>query len=155
VGAFTPAEPALKVDYATTSSITLIWDKVKNATSYDVYKSNDGLHWEKTPYNTSKTTYTIKKLTENHRYTFYVVARNDNNGVDENGEEITYTALCDNSNILNQKAVVKRRPMTLTGFPTEKSPNSGSTLTVTIKINPPLGRKASLQMKSGKKWVTK
>ena len=155
VGAFTPGTPELKVDYATTSSITLIWNKVKNATSYDIYKSNDGLHWEKQPRNTKKTTYTFGNLTKNHRYTFYLIARNDHEGVDEYGDATTYTAFSDNSNVLNQKAVVKRRPMTLTGFPTSTSPYSGSSLSYTIKVNPPLGRTASLQMRSGRKWVTK
>ena len=84
-----------------------------------------------------------------------MIARNDHQGVDKDGNAKTYTALSDNSNVLNQKAVVKRRPMTLTGWPAKKSPKAGTTLTVTVKINPPLGRKASLQMKSGSKWVTK
>lgn len=153
-GAFKPGTPKLQVDYATTSSITLKWSKAKYATSYDVYKSDDGLHWDKTPKNTKGLTVTYKGLTKNHRYTFYVVARNDHPGVDRDGNATTYTALGDNSNVLNQKAVVKRRPMTLTGWPSAKSQITGTTLTVTIKINPPLNRKAELQMKSGKKWVT-
>ena len=155
VGAFKPAAPKLEVDYATTSSIHLKWNKVKNATSYDIYKSNDGLHWAKTPKNTTKTTYAFTDLKKDHRYTFYVIARNDRNGVDKNGNAKKYTALSNNSNVLNQKAVVKRRPMTLTGWPTSAKPKSGTTYEKTIKINPPLARKASLQMKSGKKWVNK
>ena len=155
VGALKPGKPTIKVDYATTSSITLIWKKVKNATSYDVYKSNDGLHWDKTPKNTKNTTYKFDGLTKNHRYTFYVIARNDHKGVDKDGKSKTYTSLGDNSNVLNQKAVVKRRPMTLTGFPKKKSQKTGTTLKVTVKVNPPLARKAQLQMKSGKKWVNK
>ena len=155
VGAFKPGTPKLAVDYATKTSITLIWSKAKYATSYDIYKSNDGLHWDKTPKHTTKTTITYSGLTTGHRYTFYVIARNDHKGLDANGKSKTYTALGNNSNVLNQKAVVKRRPMTLTGFPTKKSLATGTTLTVTIKVEPPLGRKAKLQMKSGKKWVNK
>jgi cell wall-associated NlpC family hydrolase len=155
VGAFKPGTPKLAVDYATKTSITLIWSKAKHATSYDIYKSNDGLHWDKVPKNTTKTTYTYKGLTTGHRYTFYVIARNDHKGLDADGKSKTYTALGKNSNVINQKAVVKRRPMTLTGFPTKKSKATGTTLTVSIKVDPPLGRRAQLQMKSGKKWVTK
>lgn len=155
VGAFKPGRPTVKVDFALTDSITLMWNKVKYATSYDVYKSNDGLHWEKEPRNTKKTTIKISGLTKNHRYTFYVVVRNDHSGLDKDGYGKTYTALSDNSNVINQKAVVKRRKMTLTGFPTQLTPVTGTTLSVTIKVDPPLGRKAQLQMKSGKKWVNK
>lgn len=155
VGAFKPGTPKLAVDYATKSSITLIWSKAKNATSYDVYKSNDGLHWDKTPRNTTKTTITYSGLTSGHRYTFYVIARNVHKGVDADGKSVTYKAYGNNSNVLNQKAVVKRRPMTLTGFPTKKSKATGTTLSVTVKVEPPLGRKAQLQMKTGNKWVKK
>ena len=155
VGAFKPGKPTIKVDFALTDSITLMWNKVKYATSYDVYKSNDGLHWDKEPRNTKKTKIKIAGLTKNHRYTFYVVARNDHSGLDKDGYSKIYTALSDNSNVINQKAVVKRRKMTLTGFPTQLTPVTGTTLSVTVKVDPPLGRKAQLQMKSGKKWVNK
>ena len=155
VGAYKPGKVKLEVDYATTSSITLKWSKAKYATSYQVYKSNDGLHWDKTPKSTKKTTTTFKDLKKNHRYTFYVVAVNSNKGLDKDGNDKTYKAYGDNSNVLNQKAVVKRRPMTLTGFPTAKAAKTGSTISVTVSVNPPLGRKAQLQMKSGKKWINK
>lgn len=85
-------------------------------------------------------------LKKGHRYTFYVIARNDNNG---------YTAKSKNSNVVYQKAVIKRRPSTITGFPTSKSLISGKTFKVTVKVSSPDGRKAKLQMYEGKKWVTK
>ena len=91
VGAFKPGKPTIKVDFALTDSITLMWNKVKYATSYDVYKSNDGLHWDKEPRNTKKTKIKIAGLTKNHRYTFYVVARNDHSGLDKDGYTLKIT----------------------------------------------------------------
>ena len=145
VGAFKPAAPKLRVDIATNSSVTLVWNGVKHATSYDLYRSDDGLHWKK-PVRVNGTTKKVTGLTKGHRYTFYVIARNDNSG---------YTALSNNSNVLYQKAVIKRRLSTLTGFPTSKSLQSGKTFSVTVKISSPDGRKAKLQKHEGKKWVTK
>ena len=144
VGAFKPAEPKLKVDVASNTSITLIWNKVKYATSYDLYQSNDGVHW-KSPVRVKATSKKVTGLSKGHRYTFYVVARNDNNG---------YTAVSKNSNVVNQKAVIKRRPTTVSGFPKSKSLTSGTPLILTLKISSPDSRKASLQMLNGKKWIT-
>lgn len=146
VGAFKPAAPKLSVDYATDSTITLVWNSKKYATSYDVYKSNDGLHWDSKPVNVKGTTHTFKGLTKGHRYTFYVIARNDNS---------PYSAESSNSNVVNQKAVVKLRATDVTGFPSKKSIKAGSTLKVTVKVTFPESRKASLQMRKGKKWTTK
>lgn len=145
VGAFKPSAPKLKVDIASESSITLIWNSVKYATAYDVYRSDDGLHW-KSPVRVKSTTKKFTGLKKGHRYTFYVVAVNVND---------KYTAKSTNSNVLNQKAVIKRRPTELTGWPTSKTLKSGSTYSVTIKLTNPTARKASLQMYSGSKWVTK
>ena len=155
VGALKPGKAKLKVDYVTDSAITLIWSKADNATSYDIYKSDDGLHWDSTPKHTNKTTITYSGLIKKHRYTFYVIAVNEHKGLDENGNSKTYKVEGDNSNVIYQDVVIKRRPMTLTGFPTTKEPKTGTTLTVKIKVKPPLGRKAELQMLSGKKWVKK
>ena len=144
-GAFKPAAPKLSVDYATESAITLKWDKKDYATSYDVYKSDDGLHWEN-PVNVKGTSHTFSGLTKNHTYTFYVTARNDNT---------PYSAESTNSNVVNQKAVVDLRETVVSGFPEKKSAKSGTTLKITVKVKYPESRKASLQMKQGKKWTTK
>lgn len=149
VGAFTPPAPTLKVDVADNTSITLIWNKVKNADYYHLYHSDDGLHW-KDPVKVSGTTKKVTGLTKGHRYTFYVTAVNKNES-----SYGTYTAESKNSNVLNQKAVIKRRPSSLTGWPTSKSLRSGDTFSVTVKISNPAGRKAKLQMYNGKKWVAK
>lgn len=145
VGAFKPAAPKLKVDVASDTSITLIWNKVKYAKSYKVYRSDDGLHW-KSPVTVTTNTKKFTGLTKGHRYTFYVIA------VNKNGK---YTAESTNSNVLYQKAVVKRRPCTISGWPTSKSIKSGTTYSVTVKITNPMARKAQLQMYSGSKWVNK
>ena len=145
VGAFTPAAPTLKVDVADTSSITLVWSKSKYAKSYILHQSNDGLHWTKT-YTVTGTSKKVTGLTKGHRYTFYVEARNTNG---------PYTAASKNSNVVYQKAVEKLRPTNVTGWPTSKTASSGGTLSFTIKVTAPEGRKANLQMKSGSKWTTK
>ena len=154
VGAYKPGKPTLKLDYSYTDRIALKWSKAKYATSYDVYKSDDGIHWDK-PKNMNKRTYVFKGLTKGHEYYFYVVARNDHTGLDANGKDKTYTALGDASNVLHQKAVIHGRPMKLSGWPAKGSPRTGTTFAATIKVKPPLGRKAKLQMKSDGKWVTK
>ncbi len=154
VGAFTPGTPTLKVDYASTDRIMLIWNKTKYATSYDVYKSDDGLHWD-APVRRKGVQCIFKGLQKNHRYTFYVIARNDRKGLDASGNTKAYHAVSKNSNVLNQKAVVKLRPTSVTGFPTSKSMKAGGTYKITVKVTYPEGRKATLQMKSGKKWITK
>lgn len=145
VGAFKPAAPKLKVDIASNTSITLVWNSVKYAKAYDLYRSDDGLHWKK-PVRVKGTTKKVTGLTKGHRYTFYIVAVNIND---------KYTATSSNSNVLYQKAVVKLRPTTLTSWPTSKSLKSGSTFSVKVKVTTPTARKASLQMYSGSKWVTK
>lgn len=156
VGAFTPSAPTLKVDYATTNKIQLIWNSVKYATSYEVYKSNDGLHWDKDPKVTTKTTTAFTGLKKGHRYTFYCIARNVNkNGLDKDGNKKTYKAYSTNSNVINQKAVLRLRPTSVSGWPTSKSETAGNTIKVTVKVAYPEARTASLQMKSGKKWTTK
>ncbi|MBQ3292087.1 MAG: C40 family peptidase [Mogibacterium sp.] len=145
VGAFTPAAPKLKVDVANETSITLVWNKVSYAKSYDVYRSDDGLHW-KSPVRVTTNTKKFTGLTKGHRYTFYVIA------VNTNGK---YTAKSTNSNVIYQKAVVTRRPTTVSGWPSSKSAKAGSTLAFSIKVSSPTSRKANLQMHSGKKWVNK
>lgn len=156
VGAFKPAAPTLKLDYSTKEKIVLVWNKVKYATSYKVYRSKDGLHWEKKPIKTTAgTTIADTNVVAGHRYTYYVIAVNNNKGVDKNGKAKTYTAESTNSNVLNQKAVVKLRATKVTGFPTKKSLKAGSTLKVSVTVTFPEGRKAYLQMKSGKKWTAK
>ena len=144
VGAFKPGTPKLQVDVASKSSITLIWTKVKFANAYNLYQSNDGLHW-KAPIKVKGTAKKVTGLKKGHRYTFYVVARNDNHG---------YTALSTNSNVVNQKAVIKRRPTAVTGFPLSKTLYAGQSLVVSLKITSPDGRRASLQKLNGKKWIT-
>ena len=145
VGAFKPGKPKLSVDTATDTTISLKWNKTTYATEYDVYRSDDGLHWND-PVTTKDTGYTFKKLTKNHRYTFYVVARNVNHG---------YSKESSNSNVVNQKAVQKRRATKVTGFPTKVTLKSGSSYKISIKVTSPDKRKASLQMYEDKKWVTK
>ncbi|MBE6042257.1 MAG: hypothetical protein E7220_07035, partial [Clostridiales bacterium] len=145
VGAFTPGTPSLRVDVANNSSISLVWTKAKYATAYDLYQSNDGLHW-KNPVRVKGTSKKVTGLSHGHRYTFYVRA------VNVNGK---YSAQGYNSNVVNQKAVIKRRPTTLSGWPTSKTLSTGTTFSVSLKIGSPDGRKANLQMKSGSRWVTK
>ena len=144
-GAFKPSTPKIRVDSATNSSITLVWTKATYATSYDLYQSDDGLHW-KAPVRVNGTTKKVTGLTKGHRYTFYVVARNDNG---------KYSAQSTNSNVIYQKAAVKLRETKLTNWPTSKSAKAGSTYSVTVKVGSPDARKANLQMKEGSKWVTK
>lgn len=145
IGAFKPGTPKLKVDVADSSSISLVWSKAKRATSYDLYKSNDGLHWKKYA-NVKGTSKKVTGLTKNHRYTFYVMARNDNG---------PYSTVGNNSNVINQKAVLRLRPTAVTGFPKTKTLKAGNTFTLKLKITNPEHRKLYLQMKKGKTWVTK
>ena len=150
VGAFTPETPKIKVDVASNDSITLTWNKTKNATSYDLYRSDDGVHWKKPSekQRTLKIKGTSRKVTglkKGQRYAFYVVARNDNHG---------YTATSRNSNVVYQKAVIKRRPSALTGWPVSKKLTAGQSLILSLAATSPDGRKANLQKLVGKKWVT-
>jgi len=145
VGAFAPGAPTLKVDVASNSSISLKWNSTKYADNYDLYRSDDGLHWQD-PIRVNGTSKKVTGLEHGHRYTFYVVARNENG---------PYTAVSKNSNVVNQKAVVKRRPTKVSGWPTSKTLISNESYTMKISVTTPTKRKASLQMKSGGKWVTK
>ena len=145
VGAFKPSTSKIWVDVADTSSITLVWKKSSYTSSYDLYRSDDGSKWKK-PIRVKGTTKKVTGLKKGHKYYFYVVARNDRNG---------YTALSNKSNIVTQKAVIKRRPTSLTGWPTSSSKRTGTTFSTTVKIGNPDGRKAKLQMYENRKWVTK
>ena len=145
VGAFTPSTPSLAVDVADNHSITLVWTKADHATSYDLYRSDDGINWRK-PVRIDGTSTKVNGLSKGHSYRFYVVARNDNNG---------YTALSSKSNVVSQKAVMKRRPTTVTGWPAAKSVQTGTTLIMSVNVGSPDGRKASLQMYENRKWTTK
>ena len=150
VGAFTPETPKLKVDIASNSSISLVWNKTKNATSYDIYRSDDGIHWKKpsAKQGTTKIKGTAKKITglkKGQRYAFYVEARNDNHG---------YTATSRHSNVVYQKAVIKRRPTVVTGWQTSRKLYAGQSFILSLTATSPDGRKASLQKLNGKKWVT-
>ena len=145
VGAFKPGTPSIWVDVADNSSITLVWRKTSHATSYDLYRSDNGTTWRK-PVRVNGTSTKVTGLTKGRKYRFYLVARNDNYG---------YTALSNRSGIISQKAVLKRRPTTVTGWPSSKSPRIGTTFSVTVKVGSPEGRKAKLEMYSNKKWVTK
>lgn len=145
VGAFKPKAPTIKVDVASTSSISLIWNSTKNANGYDLYRSDDGTNWN-APVRVKGTSKTVTGLVKNHKYFFYVVARNDNG---------PYSAVSGKSNVVSQKAVIKRRPTTVTGFPTSKTLISSEAYSLTIKVSSPEARKANLQMKSGGKWITK
>lgn len=144
-GAFKPSTPTIRVDSANNNSISLVWTKSTYATSYDLYRSDDGLNW-KAPVRVNGTSKKVTGLTKGHRYTFYVIARNDNG---------KYSAKSSNSNVIYQKAVVKLRPTKLTSWPTSKSAKAGSTLAFTVKVASPDGRKANLQMLDGSKWTTK
>ena len=143
IGAFKPAAPKLGVDIADTSSITLIWSASKYATSYDLYRSDDGINW-KSPVRVTGTSKKITGLTKGRQYTFYLIARNDNNG---------YHAKSKASNVIYQKAEIKRRMTKVTGFPTSAKLTSGTTYKVKIKVTAPEGRTATLQLKDGKKWI--
>ena len=144
VGAFKPAESKLRVDVASTSSITLIWKKVKYATSYELYQSNDGVKWHLAA-QVKGLTKKVTGLKKGHRYGFYVVAVNDNHG---------YSEASKHSNAVFQKAVLVRRDTKVTGFPKTKTLTSGATFSLKLKITSPDKRKASLQKLNGKKWET-
>ena len=145
VWAYTPSEPKLSVDVASNSSITLKWNSAKRASYYYLYRSNDGLHWLD-PVKVNDTSKKVTGLTKGHRYTFYVTSVNDNHG---------YTKESSNSNVVNQKAVIKRRPTSVSGWPTSKTLTPGTTFTVRLSITSPDKRKASLQMKKNGNWSTK
>lgn len=66
--AVTKAQP--KVKQATSSAVTLVWEKVKNADGYRVFKQVDG-KWKKLA-DTKKLTYTAKSLTASESYKFAV-----------------------------------------------------------------------------------
>ncbi len=63
----------LKASSKTSSSVTLKWGKVTNATGYTVYKSADKKKWTKVA-STSSTSYTVKKLSAKKKYYFKVAA---------------------------------------------------------------------------------
>ena len=145
VGAFTPSTPSLSVDVASNSSITLVWRKCSYATSYDLYQSSNGVNWS-SPMRVTGTSKKVTGLKKGHKYSFYLVARNDNG---------KYTALSNKSNVVAQKAVIKRRPTTVTGWPSNRSPYSGTTFSVSLNIGSPDRRRAQLQMYQNRSWVTK
>ena len=144
VGAFTPDSPDLKLDFSTDSSIHILWNPVDHATAYDVYVSDDGIDWDD-PIRTKRTKKKIDGLRKGNRYYFYVVAVNVNK---------PYIALSEKSNVLSQKAVFHRRKTSVSGWPTSKTLTAGSTFSVYLKITTPTSRKARLQIKNGRKWVT-
>ena len=144
VWAYTPGKPKLSVDVASNSSITLKWKAVKLAKYYYLYRSNDGVKWQD-PVKVSGTSKKVTGLTKGHRYSFYITAVNDNHGYVKEGP---------NSDSVNQKAVMKRRPTNVSGWPTSKTLSPG-TFTVKLSITSPDKRKASLQMKKGSSWSTK
>lgn len=63
----------LKASSKTSTSVTLKWGKVTNATGYTVYKSADKKKWTKVA-STSSTSYTVKKLSAKKKYYFKVAA---------------------------------------------------------------------------------
>ncbi len=63
----------LKASSKTSSSVTLKWGKVTNATGYTVYKSADNKKWTKVA-STSSTSYTVKSLSAKKKYYFKVAA---------------------------------------------------------------------------------
>lgn len=66
--AVTKAQP--KVKEATSSAVTLVWEKVKNADGYRVFRQVDG-KWKKLA-DTNKLTYTAKSLVASETYKFAV-----------------------------------------------------------------------------------
>lgn len=62
----------------TTSTVTLSWSKVKNATGYRVYQKVNG-KWKKL-YDTSKNTYKVASLKSGTEYSFAVKAYSKSNG---------------------------------------------------------------------------
>lgn len=144
IGAYKPAAPKVSVDIATESSVTLIWNAAKFAKAYDVYVSDDGTNWQ-SPIRVTGTSKTVTGLTKGQLYRFIVVS------VNINGK---YTARSGNSNAVLQRAEIKRRATTVTGWPTTKSVKSGTTCSFTITVTSPTSRKASLQMLDGSKWET-
>ena len=146
VGAFKPSTPSIWVDVADNHSISLVWRKATYATSYDLYRTTSGsTKWKKIA-NVDGTSKKVTGLTKGVKYRFYVIARNDNNG---------YTAYSDKSNIVSQKAVIKRRPTTLSGWPRSDSQRTGTTYSVTVRIGSPDGREARLQKYENYRWATK
>ncbi len=63
----------LKVSTKSSTTVTLKWGKVTNATGYTVYKSTDGKTWTKVA-STTSTSYKVTKLTAKKKYYFKVAA---------------------------------------------------------------------------------
>jgi len=146
IGAYKPAAPALETESATTDSITLEWGKVTHATSYELFRSEDGGETYGDPVSVKSNLYTDTGLQEGQEYSYYIQARNDN------GE---YTAVSEKSAVHKQKAVLTPHKTKLTGFPTNKSIKARKHLKETVTVTAPAGRKAYLQMKEDGKWKNK
>lgn len=144
VGAFKPAKPSIERDYSTEKSIGIMWDKVKYATSYDIYCSKNNADNYELIANVTGTAYLHEGLEKGQLYSYIVRARNDNKG---------YAAQSDRSNALDLKAVKTPRKTVVSGFPSKKSVKARSTCEFTIKVTAPDSRTATLQEYKDKKWV--
>ncbi|NTU28271.1 fibronectin type III domain-containing protein [Bacillus tequilensis] len=70
---------------ATTDSVTVTWDAVDGATSYDVYRSGNKID------NTTETTYVSSGLKADTQYTFAVAAVNEVGASDKSENLVTRT----------------------------------------------------------------
>lgn len=75
------------VSTATGTSIKLQWKKAENATSYQVYRSENYAKNFKKIAEVSSTTYTDKKRTKNKEYYYYIVPRGKVNGSTKSGDK--------------------------------------------------------------------
>ena len=66
-----------RVSYGSTNTITLSWNKVRDAAGYYVYQSTNNKTWKKVA-TTTALTYTAKKLTANKKYYYRVEAYRSN-----------------------------------------------------------------------------
>ena len=86
------AVPNVKKENPRTKRVTLTWDKVPNATSYNVYLSNSpgvGRH-KGSKISNIKSNYTTAELKPGATYYFVVTAVNES-GESTESEEITFT----------------------------------------------------------------
>lgn len=70
---------------ATTDSVTVTWDAVDGATSYDVYRSGNKID------NTTETTYVSSGLKTDTQYTFAIAAVNEVGASDKSENLVTRT----------------------------------------------------------------
>ena len=117
VGAIKPAAPKIELIESDVDKIGIKWKDVDYATSYDVYCKEEGSDgFELIKQGLEECKYYHTGLTENQHYTYFVIARNDNEGTDEVPLETPYSETSDKSNELTQAAEFFQIPFTAPVF---------------------------------------